>query len=260
MELKKIYDIADSLAPFALSKEYCETYGMRDNSGIQLDCGGEITSVLFALDLSKGAVSKARSMGARCIVTHHPAIFNPLYSITERTSAPLLACARLGISVISAHLNLDTVKGGIDDCLMRGLGGMQEEALMHKLSGGGYGRAYQVNPCSTAELAMRIRQVFLTSRIIVYGNKPVGKIASFCGAGMDEQSVDFAVKQGADTLVSSDGKHHLILDGVEKGLNVVLIPHYSAELYGFKNFLSNFNEKTKAFGLRSELYADERFL
>jgi len=131
---------------------------------------------------------------------------------------------------------------------------------MHKLSGGGYGRAYQVNPCSTAELAMRIRQVFLTSRIIIYGNKPVGKIASFCGAGMDEQSVDFAVKQGADTLVSSDGKHHLILDGVEKGLNVVLIPHYSAELYGFKNFLSNFNEKTKAFGLRSELYADERFL
>ncbi len=260
MELKKIYEIADSLAPFALSKEYCECYGMRDNSGIQLDSGEDVNGILFALDLSEGAVNKAKSMGANCIFTHHPAIFNPLFCISENNCASLLACAKCGISVISAHLNLDAAKCGIDENLMYGLGGGQEDALMDKLNGGGYGRAYRVKDCTIAELVKHIQEVFLTSRVVVYGNKPVHKIASFCGAGMDERSVNFAIKQGADTLVSSDGKHHLIAACVEKGMNVVLLPHYSAELYGFKCFMGNFAEKTKNAGLKCEFYTDERLL
>lgn len=259
MELKRIYEIADSLAPFALSKEYCERYGMRDNSDIQLDSGEDINSVLFALDLSEGAVNKAKSMGAQCIFTHHPAIFNPLYCISESKCAPVLACAKSGISVISAHLNLDAAKCGIDENLMHGLGGGQEDALMDKLDGGGYGRVYRVKDSTVAKLTERIHDVFLTDRIVVYGNKPVHKIASFCGAGMDDRSVDFAIKQGADTIVSSDGKHHLIAACVEKGVNVFLIPHYSAELYGFKCFMANFAEKTKG-ALHCEFYTDERLL
>lgn len=260
MELRKIYDTIDLLAPFGLSKDYCERYDMRDNSGIQLDCGGEIGAILFSLDLSKGAVYKARQFGARCIVTHHPAIFEPLKSLTEQNCAPLLVCARLGISVISAHLNLDTAACGIDDCMMRGLGGIQAEALMHRIEGGGYGRAYHVPPCGLNEFAMRIQQVFLTCRILFYGTRPVSKVASFCGAGLDEQSVEFAVKQGVDTVVSSDAKHHIITALVEKGINVVLMPHYSAELYGFKNFVTSFNEQTGGLGVRNELFTDERFL
>ncbi|MDE7296007.1 MAG: Nif3-like dinuclear metal center hexameric protein [Clostridia bacterium] len=260
MKLKEIYEIADSLAPFALSKEYCERYGMHDNSGIQLDSGEDVTSVLFALDLSEGAVSEAKKIGANCIFTHHPAIFHPLYCISESKCAPLLDCAKNGISVISAHLNLDAAKCGIDENLMHGLGGTQEDALMDKLSGGGYGRVYRAKDSTTQELVKRIQDVFLTDRIVVYGNKPVHKIASFCGAGMDDRSVDFAIKQGADTIVSSDGKHHLIAACVEKGVNVVLLPHYSAELYGFKTFMGNFAEKTKNAGVKCTFYTDERLL
>ena len=47
MRLKTICEIADGLAPFALSREYCEKYGAHDNSGVQLDCGGEIRRILF---------------------------------------------------------------------------------------------------------------------------------------------------------------------------------------------------------------------
>ncbi|MDE5547438.1 MAG: Nif3-like dinuclear metal center hexameric protein [Clostridia bacterium] len=260
MKLKSIYEIADTLAPFALSKEYCERYGMHDNSGIQLDSGENIDSVLFALDLSEGAVKQAQSIGAKCIFTHHPAIFNPLYCISENNCASLLACAKSGISVISAHLNLDAAKCGIDENLMHGLGGAQEDALMDKLSGGGYGRVYCVKNSTVAELVKHIQNVFLTKRIVVYGDKPVHKIASFCGAGMDDRSVDFAIKQGADTIVSSDGKHHLIAACVEKGVNVLLIPHYSAELYGFKKFMENFAEKTKNAGVKCTFYTDERLL
>ena len=43
MQLKNVYEAIDALAPFALSGEYCDTYGAHDNSGIILDCGEEVT-------------------------------------------------------------------------------------------------------------------------------------------------------------------------------------------------------------------------
>ena len=52
MKLSEIYQIADSLAPKALSDEYCAKYGAYDNSGILLDTGEEIRSAVFSLDLS----------------------------------------------------------------------------------------------------------------------------------------------------------------------------------------------------------------
>ena len=40
MKLTKIYEAVDEIAPFSLSREYCEKYGAYDNSGILIDCGG----------------------------------------------------------------------------------------------------------------------------------------------------------------------------------------------------------------------------
>ena len=83
-------------------------------------------------------------------------------------------------------------------------------------------------------------------------------MASFCGAGMDETSVAFAVAEGADTFLSSDGKHHLIAELVERGLNVILLTHYAAENYGFIRFVENL--KTKLKGLPIGVFTDERLL
>ena len=112
MQLKNVYEAIDALAPFALSGEYCDTYGFRDNSGVMLDCGGSVRGILCSLDLSARAVEEAKKQGANVIFTHHPAIFHPLYSL--RDGAPLTECAKAGISVISAHLNLYSAQGGID--------------------------------------------------------------------------------------------------------------------------------------------------
>ncbi|MDE5896604.1 MAG: Nif3-like dinuclear metal center hexameric protein, partial [Clostridia bacterium] len=209
--MKTIYDIADSVAPFALSNEYCERYGARDNSGIQLDCGGAVACVLFSLDLSDRALARAKEIGADCIFTHHPAIYNPLYSLGESGAGKnILACAKAGISVISSHLSLDCAEGGIDDCLMQGLGGTAAEAVMHPLSRGGYGKVFAVEETPLADFIETTRKRFHVWRAFVYGGRPVKKIASFCGAGMDDATVAFAIASGADTFVSADGKHHLI--------------------------------------------------
>lgn len=261
MKLKAVYDSVDSLAPFALSREYCEKYDGYDNSGILLDCGEEITGVLFSLDLSSAAVQRATESGANCIVTHHPAIYSPLRALkAEGEGGAVLACARKGISVISAHLNLDCAEGGIDDCLMRGLGANKAQAVAYPLTGGGYGKFFSVPPCEFQEFVARAQNNFRTARTVAYGNGKTEKVASFCGAGTDADTVKFALEQGADTFVSSDGKHHLIAELAERGVNVLFLTHYAAEHYGFTRFYENMKKILSESGVRAELFADERFL
>ena len=85
MKLKHVYDLVDSLAPFALSREYCEKHDGYDNSGILLDCGKDVTDVMFSLDLSPEAAARAKAAGADCIVTHHPAIYSPLHALDRKS-------------------------------------------------------------------------------------------------------------------------------------------------------------------------------
>ena len=255
MRLKNVYEAADALAPFRLSKEYCERYGFHDNSGVIVDCGKEVRGVLCSLDLSRRAVEEAVKTGANVIFTHHPAIFYPVSSL--RAEDPVLLAAQAGISVISAHLNLDAAPGGIDEELMFGLGGGACE-VMHTLSEGGYGRVYAVREELPSDFAVRVKARFSTERMLVYGERPVKKVASFCGAGLDESAVAFACGRGADTVVSSDAKHHIIAALVERGVNVVLMTHYASEQYGFVRFAERLKEKIKGTPVR--VFTDERFL
>ena len=256
MKLKDIYALIDGVAPFHLSRDYCEKYGAYDNSGILLDFGFDIKGILFSLDCSMAAVEKAEDVGANLIVTHHPAIFSPIKGL--RADNPVTACARSNISVISAHLNLDSTPGGIDDCLAEGLGSKGEIAKMHALTSGGYGSVFQIEPTPLEAFVNAAKAKFHTGRVVVYGERSVNKVASFCGAGMDEGSIAFAIEQGADTVVTSDPKHHLIAQAVERGLNVLILTHYAAENYGFYQFYQKIKEKCPL--VPTNYFEDERFM
>ena len=259
LTVKALYELMDGLAPFALSREYCEKFSHRDNSGIQLDCGGAVKGVLFSLDLSAAAIAEAKKLGANCIITHHPAIFSPLFSLKEEGSgAEILACAKEGISVISAHLNLDSAEDGIDESLMHGLGGSEALATMDHLTGGGYGRVYDIGKKSLAAFTDEVKKTFQSERVLAYGNGTVSRVASFCGAGFDEGALMFAAMHGADAIVSSDAKHHLIAAAVEKGMNVVLLTHYAAEHYGFTRFADKMKKLLNE--TPCAVFTDERFL
>lgn len=254
MILQDVYKKVDEFAPFALSKEWIAK-GAYDNSGIIADVGGEVKKILFALELTKTAVEEAKRLNANCIVTHHPAIYAPIRTLTQ--DSPVLKCVREGISILSAHLNLDAAEGGIDESLMQGLGGERALAVMETLTGGGYGRVYDVKPQSLESFKENAEQVFRTKRVLTYGNAPVKRVASFCGGGFDDAAISFALAHGADTLCSSDGKHHLITAALERGLNLLLLTHYASEEYGFHRFFLRMKE---AFQIPCEYFAEERFL
>ncbi len=249
MEFNELYKMIEEVAPIALSEEYCKLYGAYDNSGIIIDCDRAVKGVLFSLDFSMKAVNESRERGFNVIVTHHPAIYGGIdrLDITRDPHAAAIAdCIKRGVSVISMHLNMDTAKEGIDYYLMRGFDG-REPVIMEPISGGGYGRVYEVPAITLSELSERVRRTFCTQRALVYGDKTkrIKRIASFCGAGCSGKSIDFAINMGADLFVSSDMKHHEIANLVSRGINVIVLTHYSAEYYGFNKICSGIIEKLK---------------
>ena len=225
-----------AVAPLSLSDEFCKKYGAYDNSGIIFDAAAEITGALFALDLTMSAARQAADSGCNLVLTHHPAIFTGIKHLSARPGEPTSAlafCIAHGISVISMHLNFDAAPHGIDYMLMHGLGGEGEEAVLNTLSGGGYGRVYEVRTQPFASFCKAAAEEFSTARCRFYGDGVVKRVASFCGAGCDEESIAFAAAHGADTFVSADMKHHHIAALLQAGMKVVEMTHYASEFYGF---------------------------
>lgn len=258
MKLSHVYQVLDGIAPKALSDEYCAKFGAYDNSGILVDTGDDIKGVLCSLELTRAAIEKAKEVGANLIVTHHPVIYGKISDIRESDFQPLdknlIECIKHGISVVSMHLNLDVVGGGIDESLMQAvriasavkgdqaqsvaLIGNGETQCMEALENGAYGRVYAVQETTLLALANGLKKVLRSERVQTYGseNTPIKKAASFCGAGADEHAVQFAVEQGADVLISSDFKHHVLVLAMEKGLSVITLTHYASEQYGFEKY------------------------
>ena len=268
MKLSEIYKIADSIAPKALSDEMCQNYGWYDNSGILVNTDEEIDSILFSLDLTMAAVDEAIEKGVKLIITHHPAIYGKISRIDYEDSAmlgtKLIKCIKNGISVIAMHLNLDAATDGIDESLMQGVLLSAGEKVLNAepiakqvvLSGGAYGRVYDISGVTLKGLAEGMKKTFATEKLAVYGkeDKVVKRVASFCGSGADEGSVAFAVRNGADVMISSDYKHHVLALALEVGLSVITLTHYASEEYGFKKYYEKIRQQV---GLPCYFHADD---
>lgn len=246
MKSSDLLKILEKIGPLSISDEFCKKYGYYDNSGILVDSGENITGILFSLDLSQNAVNEAKKIGFNAIVTHHPAIYGAISSVSvnDLKTSLVAECLKSGITVISMHLNFDAAPEGIDYYLMQGLGGNTATSLV-KLSSGEYGRVYDVSSCKLADYVGIIKKQFGTDKVIYYGkrDKLIKRVASFCGAGCDDQSIAFAAEQKADVLVSSDMKHHQITALLSHGIGVIILTHYASENYGFNKIYSKIIEE-----------------
>lgn len=252
--------LEERIAPVTLSDDFCSKYKMYDNSGIIINCGNAVTGALFSLDFSESAVKAAVEKGYNLIVTHHPAIYGGISRIDVKKDSKSRAienCIKNGISVISMHLNFDVAPQGIDYYLMLGLGG-NNCSICAPVSGGGYGRVYDIHPTPLKEFLAKVATEFKTDRAVYHGDRSVviSKIASYCGAGCDDNNINFAKANCCNLLVSSDLKHHEIAELVESGIGVLELTHYSAESYGFNRIYQSIKE---SINIPSSFLYDERF-
>ncbi len=259
LKFEDFFDVLNGLAPLELSELSIKDGGY-DNSGVIAKTSQEVNRVLFSLDLSDECVKKAIELNCDTIVTHHPAIYYPIKSLSvDGANSALITAIKNQISVISMHLNLDVASGGIDEWLSSVSGGKLVKVLDVVNEKNGYGRECEIN-LELFQLVEKIKSRLQTDKIIAYGSGKCQKIASFCGGGASHALK--AIKEGstdADVVMTSDLAHHEIKEIIESGRKLVIIPHYASEQFGFREFEKCVKELVDG-KVETHYFLDKRFM
>ena len=178
-----VHDIESALyalAPKALAAEW-------DNVGLLAGSADrEVRSVLVALDITEPVVEEAERMGADLIVSHHPVIFHPVKSITDRDPSGrlLIRLVRSGTGAVCMHTNLDAAQGGVNDALASALG-LQDAAPAAE---GGIARIGTLpEAMALPGFLARVKNALRPNGLrYVDGGRPIRKVAA---GGGDRKSV-----------------------------------------------------------------------
>ena len=259
--LKAILEVLEEIAPSRAAEEW-------DNPGLQVGhLSQEIEKIFISLDPTLKAVRKAFKRNAQLLLTHHNLIFRPLSSVDQQIYPGDVISEALdkGISIVSAHTNLDVVQGGINDILADLLGLQEVEVLEDRnelgIDGAGLGRIGTLpSPLKLAQMTKKVKETLGTERVKVVGqkNRRIGRVALVGGAG--GALVSLASKKGADLLITGDVRHHEALEAESLGLALVDGGHFYTE----KAALRPFGDRLKSALLKRnmevlvEVYKDEK--
>lgn len=219
--VQMVYDAIDAAADFTLALDF-------DNPGLLVgDPNEQVRGVLAALDVTGSVIDEAISRGVNLIVTHHPVIFHAMKRVTSDTLVWKLI--RAGISVISAHTNLDIAKGGVNDLLAQklALGGTQVLELTRGTDG--MGRIGVLERGMTPpEFAYYVKRMLdLPAVRYCDGGRAIERVA-VCG-GSGGSLLDAAIEKGCQALVTGDVKHDVMLDAVRRGVTLIDAGHFGTE-------------------------------
>jgi len=226
--MRTVYDVlqkVDQIAPFRYAAN-------NDNVGILAgDRDAYITKCLVCLDITMDVVEEALRMGANLIISHHPAIFDPVNSVTKQATPVVFEMVRNGISAIAVHTNLDLVEGGVNDVLFDTLelvnkGPLGPVGLTDNLSVGRIGSLnHFMRP---EEFAAYVKQKVGARGVrYVSGNRRI-KTVAVCG-GSGGSLMDIVRKSGVDAYVTGDIKHDIFIRAQNERFTLVDAGHYATE-------------------------------
>ncbi|KAF4085353.1 hypothetical protein AMELA_G00117310 [Ameiurus melas] len=130
MDLKTVLDVLERLAPLSLAESW-------DNVGLLVEPGKQrpIKTILLTNDLTADVMDEAEAMTCDLIVSYHPPLFRPFKRLVQKDWKQQLAIRAIesGIAVFSPHTSWDSVKGGLNDWLIEGVGNGQVSVLSQAL-------------------------------------------------------------------------------------------------------------------------------
>ena len=227
----KVKDISAEIEDFA-PKSLQESY---DNAGLQVgDPDSGVTAALLCLDVTEEVLKEAKQRDCNLIVSHHPLIFKGLKNLTGENSTQRLVIEALknGISVYSAHTNLESVWDGVSHEIARRLNVRDLEVLEPQIQNpkAGLGVVGNIKPLPKIEFLRKIKNTFKVSALRYSAQSPsvVVRRVAVCG-GAGASLITSAIKAGADILVTGDVKYH---DFTSYGQEIIIadIGHYESEL------------------------------
>ena len=222
MKVGDILDLINCWAPFDTAEEF-------DNVGFLVgDITDDVRGILIALDVTGAVIGEAGSLGANLIVTHHPVIFDPMSDMTFGSvqGRHCQQLARNGISVISAHTNLDIADGGVS-CAMAERLGLTNVRRSDALP---YFRLGELpEEMGAGAFAMLVKEAFGSAVVLSAGTAP-DKIKTVCVAGGAGGGDTGAAKlTGADVYLTGSAKHKNAIEAEANGVYMVTAGHYETE-------------------------------
>ncbi len=232
VQIKKILQWIDSWAPF----RYAESW---DNCGLQVgNPESAITRVLVALDPSSSVIREAQGLGCQCLVTHHPLLLRSINSVrTDSWPGSVIAQALIsGISIISAHTNLDAASEGTNACLKELLGLGVTAPLDSDPAHGGDERYLGMglvgllpNETTLESLAGKLNGALGGAVVRIVGDpqKRISRAAVCTGSG--GSLIGRVLESGAEVFITGDMKYHDGRLAEESGLAIIDIGHFASE-------------------------------
>mgnify|MGYP002518412911 CR=1 FL=1 len=227
--VREIYNALFAFAPAYMKYDW-------DNVGLL--CGhfdAPVTTVLVALDPMPDVIEEAKSVGAQCIVTHHPLIFDAPRAINDEsyTGRCILLLAEAHIAAINLHTNLDVCPGGVNDTLAETLG-LTDVSVLNPVGKDAQGRPYGlIRTGSVRERCLPEFAAFVKEALGCPGlrfadaGKPVQRVA--VGGGSCGGAIDEVLAAGCDTLVTADLKYNHFGEARYRGLNLIDAGHFETE-------------------------------
>jgi len=224
--MTKVRDITsymDELFP----RDTAESY---DNPGLLTGAyDRDVNVCVVTLDAALDKVRFARDNNAQMIITHHPLIFGGISDVCEENiSGKILSeLIRSDISMFAAHTNLDKNHEYSNDILARRLGG---DNIIH-IDGIECGVVCEMKSDVTLKEYIDLVKMSLdTTGVITYSDpsRTVRKVFVQGGA-FDEDVIPYLAKQGVDTVVSGEIKHHIMILLEQMGISSLVAGHKATE-------------------------------
>lgn len=217
-----VFRLLDEKAPCGMKLDF-------DNVGHLVGrAQAPVTRVMTVLDITDDVIEEAQTCGAELIVSHHPLLFDAVKSVTDATwvGRRILTLAESHIAAICMHTNLDAARGGVNDALMKALGGRVTEEL-DPISGiGRIGELEQEMPL--ADFMTRTQAALRANGLRYHdAGRSVRHIACCGGSGGGE--VRLAWEAGCDTYVTADVKYDQFLEAKALGINLIDADHFCTE-------------------------------
>jgi len=218
----------EAWAPASLAETY-------DNVGLLVgDSLQPVKKILVALDATNAVIKEAIENNYDCIVTHHSLIYDPMKRVIacDATGRRVMTLIKNGISLYTAHTNLDKAEGGVSDCLARKLGIKNVFPLVKDPSNDaiGFGRVGELsNEMTLGELAGHVKKS-LGLKDIRYGGDLSAKIKKVALCGGSGMTFWQAVKDtNCDVYITGDVKYADANMVLAAGVSLLDITHYSSE-------------------------------
>ncbi|MCL2286977.1 MAG: Nif3-like dinuclear metal center hexameric protein [Firmicutes bacterium] len=223
-----IIDTMEAWAPTSWAEDF-------DNVGLLIgDRRQPVKKILVALDATDDVIQEAILGNYNCIVTHHPLTYNPLKRVVADDSIgrKILTLAKHGISLYSAHTNLDKAPGGVNDCLAKKLGIINTSPLAKDPFNNeiGIGRIAELPSETTlGELAEQVKKSLNLQSVRYCGNlsAKIRKVAMCGGSGMSIWQA--ARDANCHVYITGDVKYSDALAVLDAGMCILDITHYVGE-------------------------------